>query len=329
MAYKPRHLMTLFLPALLLAGFAVSCTDTDVLPDAGTPSIDFGIPALTRGVVTSDADMDAFDVWGWYEPTEGSGTTTDTQVFKATPVTKTGDGWKYDNPQRWQPGNTYRFYAVYPSSGATNKGYESASYDENGNLTITNFDCTKGVDLMTASQNCVADKMIAEKKRVSMDFGHELARLKFTVKSENTVATLTSFKLYGVNYKGTLAKSGTGIRKVIWNPVYRCDEQNTPYINEDDFTFNTTNNFEKDMLGDVLLIPHTEKDLDCAQIHIAYRYQEETEPRISTINLKNTAITQWEAGKSYHYTLTIKGGTLTVTVKVVDWTEMDTSVSWG
>ncbi len=324
MAYKPRHLMTLFLPALLLAGLAVSCTDTDILPDADAPSIDFGTPALTRGVVTSDADMNAFDVWGWYEPTAGGGEVN--QVFNATTVTKEStDSWKYDNPQRWQPGNTYRFYAVYPSSGATNKGYESASYDKSGNLTITNFDCTKGVDLMTASQECVADEMIAEKKRVSMDFGHELARLKFTVKSENIVATLTSFKLYGVNYKGTLAKSGT----VIWNPVYKCDEQNTPYINEDDFTFNTTNNFEKDMLGDVLLIPHTEKDLDYAQIHIAYRYQEETEPRISTINLKNTAITQWEAGKSYHYTLTIKGGTLTVTVKVVDWTEMDTSVSWG
>lgn len=322
MAYKPRHLMTLFLPALLLAGFAVSCTDTDVLPDAGTPSIDFGTPALTRGVVTSDADMDAFDVWGWYKPTEGNETATDTQVFNATPVTKKGDSWKYDNPQRWLLGNTYRFYAVYPSVGATNKGYESALYDKDGNLTITNFDCTKGVDLMTASQNCVADEMIAEKKRVSMDFGHELARLKFTVKSENTVATISSFKVYGVNYQGTLTKGQTAT----WDPVTSCTEANTPYKLEN-FIFNTTYGFEKDMLGDVLLIPGT--NLTDAKLYIAYKYQGDTVDRTSTIDLQTTAITQWDAGKSYHYTLTIKGGTLTVTVKVVDWTEMDTSVSWG
>lgn len=320
--------MLLGASSLLLLLAAASCTDTLVgRPDTDDRTITFQTPqADTRAAVTGSNDMSDFQVWGWYG---GNGSAATTNVFNGTIVYKDA-GWNYtDGVRYWKAGQIYNFYAVYPSSGATNKGYESASYDENGNLTITNFDCTKGVDLMTASQNCVADKMIAEKKRVSMDFGHELARLKFTVKSENTVATLTSFKLYGVNYKGTLAKSGTGIRKVIWNPVYRCDEQNTPYINEDDFTFNTTNNFEKDMLGDVLLIPHTEKDLDYAQIHIAYRYQEETEPRISTINLKNTAITQWEAGKSYHYTLTIKGGTLTVTVKVVDWTEMDTSVSWG
>lgn len=317
----------LWASSLLLLLSAASCTDTLVgQPDTDTRAITFQTPqADTRAAVTGSNDMSDFQVWGWYG---GNGSAATTNVFNGTIVYKDA-GWNYtDGVRYWKAGQIYNFYAVYPSSG-TNSGYESALYDKDGNLTITNFDCTKGVDLMTASQNCVADEMIAEKKRVSMDFGHELARLKFTVKSENTVATLTSFKLYGVNYKGTLAKSGTVIRKVIWNPVYKCDEQNTPYINEDDFTFNTTNNFEKDMLGDVLLIPHTEKDLDYAQIHIAYRYQEETEPRISTINLKNTAITQWEAGKSYHYTLTIKGGTLTVTVKVVDWTEMDTSVSWG
>ena len=142
--------------------------------------------------------------------------------------------------------------------------------------------------------------------------------------SENTVATVSSFKIYGLNYQGTLTKNGTAI----WNNLTSCGETDTPFHLED-FTFNTTNGFEKDMLGDLLLIPHKETDLTNAKLDIAYRYQGETADRTSTIGLKTADVTQWEAGKTYHYTLTIKGGKLSITVTVNNWKEEDTSVSWG
>ena len=185
MAYKPRHLMTLFLPALLLAGFAVSCTDTDVLPDAGTPSIDFGTPALTRGVVTSDADMDVFDVWGWYEPTGGGDVE---QVFNATTVTKEStDSWKYDNPQRWQPGNTYRFYAVYPS------GQANIQLTSSGDITISGFDCFEDVDLMVAAKENV-DCLVGQLPgRISMPFIHLLTSIEFVGKIDEASADIDDF----------------------------------------------------------------------------------------------------------------------------------------
>ena len=321
MAYKPRHLMTLFLPALLLAGFAVSCTDTDVLPDAGTPSIDFGTPDLTRGVVTSDADMDVFDVWGWYKPTGGSETATDTQVFNATPVTKKGNSWKYDNPQRWQPGNTYRFYAVYPSSGATNKGYESASYDENGNLTITNFDCTKGVDLMTASQNCVADEMIAQKQSVKFSFKHLLAYINVIVTSEGDAVSVSDVKLYGINHIGNLKESGWVLSEPSTkdNPSFTSTGLSIPENDTQEYSIWADN---------LLLLPETA--LESAFLEFDYQYSGDTEIKHSVIPLKTGNVTKWDTNTRYNYRINIPQNSVDVelTVTVTDWNEKDYTVIW-
>lgn len=321
MAYKPRHLMTLFLPALLLAGFAVSCTDTDVLPDAGTPSIDFGTPALTRGVVTSDADMDVFDVWGWYKPTEGSETATDTQVFNATPVTKKGDSWKCNNPQRWQSGNTYRFYAVYPSFGATNKGYESASYDKDGNLTITNFDCTQGVDLMTASQNCVADDMIAHKQSVKFSFEHLLAYINVIVISEGDAVSVSDVKLYGINHIGNLNES-----------VWQLSEPSTK--DNPSFTSTGLSILENDTheysiwVDNLLLLPET--TLESVFLEFDYQYSGDTEIKHSVIPLKTGNVAKWDANTRYNYRINIPQNSVDVelTVTVTDWVKKDYTVIW-
>lgn len=299
----------LLMAASLLLPLA-SCTDTATgEPDTDARAISFTPAAETRAAVDGGSLPDDFLVWGGYNP--------EFPLFEGETVHPNGT---YDNGLRyWVPG-TYNFYAVYP---ATIKDKTTFS---NGTLTVKNFDCSKtgedAVDLMTAISPSIPYEAGNDPQPVAMKFQHELARVKFTVKSENTVATVSTFKVYGVNYQGTLTKGQTAT----WDPVTPCTEANTPYKLEK-FTFNTTNGFEKDMLGDVLLIPDT--DLTDAKLYIAYRYQGDTVDRTSTIDLQTTAITQWDAGKSYHYTLTIKGGTLTITVKVADWKEEDTSVSWG
>lgn len=308
MAYKPRHLMTLFLPVLLLAGFTVSCTDTDILPDAGTSSIDFGTPALTRGVVTSADGMDAFDVWGWYKPTEGGEVA---QVFNATPVTKEStDSWKYDNPQCWQSGNTYRFYAVYPSFGATNKGYESASYDKGGNLTITNFDCTEGVDLMTASQEgCVADKMIADGTPVAFTFQHLLARVNIMGHSEGGKANITSASLTNVAIEGDYK-----------GQQWQISESNDEYPIVSNFELPAT---PTDISGDLLLLP---QNVSGIELRIEYQYpgivsEGQSISKEATYSLP-VSIQNWEAGKSYKYSFTLIGDYIIFDVpQVNEWND--------
>lgn len=303
--------VTLGALSLLLLLTVASCTSTlSDEPMTDAPAISFMPAAETRAAVEGGTLPDDFLVWGGYS---------NTLLFEGETVHPDGS---YENGMRyWVPG-TYLFYAIYPATIKKDK-----TTFRNGTFTVKDFDCSAtgadAVDLMTAASEIITYQEGSNPPgSVNLPFQHELAKVKFTVKSGNTVATVSSFKVYGVNYKGTLTKGQTAT----WNSVTACTETNTPYKLEN-FTFNTTNGFEKDMLGDVLLIP--DKDLTDAKLYIAYRYQEETTGRTSTVNLQTTAITQWEAGKSYHYTLTIKGGTLTVTVTVADWKEEDTSVSWG
>ena len=124
MASKLQFLMY-FIISVFSTFLAVACTsDNDVpFPDSEAPSIDFEGSALTRGIVNAADDMSAFDVWGWYSPISGTGTAR--QVFDATLVSRNGTTWTYDNIQRWQQGNSYQFYAIYPSFDAE-CGYESA-----------------------------------------------------------------------------------------------------------------------------------------------------------------------------------------------------------
>ena len=301
----------LCLAALLAASCTTSLTDE---PDTTARAIAFSTPqAGTRAAVNGTSlTSGSFDVWGWY----GEDGANSHNVFDGEKVTGVNSVWTYDGTRYWIPGKTYNFYAVHPAG--------VAEYDESSQvLTVDNFDCSKtgeeAVDLMTAT---TPGLLGSNASTVGLEFEHELARIKFTVKSENTVATVSSFKMYGVNYQGTLTKGATAS----WSSVTACTAGNTPYKLEN-FAFNTTNGFEKNVLGDVLLIPHT--DLTNAKLEIAYRYQNEKADRISTIGLQTTDIVQWDAGKSYSYTLTIKGGELVITVNVVDWKEEDTSVSWG
>lgn len=304
--------VTLGALSLLLLLTVASCTSTlSDEPMTDAPAISFMPAAETRAAVEGGTLPDDFLVWGGYS---------NTLLFEGETVHPDGS---YENGMRyWVPG-TYLFYAIYPATIKKDK-----TTFRNGTFTVKDFDCSAtgadAVDLMTAASEIITYQEGSNPPgSVNLPFQHELAKVKFTVKSGNTVATVSSFKVYGVNYKGTLTKNGTD---AVWRYTTRCIVDDTPYTLTD-FTFNTTNGFEKDMLGDVLLIP--DKDLINAKLYIAYRYQGETTGRTSTINLQTTAITQWEAGKSYHYTLTIKRGTLTVTVTVADWKEEDTSVSWG
>lgn len=307
--------------------FAVSCTSTtDDGPSGDSRVISFTPNTVSRAAVSDASGMGAFSVWGWY----GKDAQITNNVFDGVTVSKSQDNaWQYTDggTRYWFPGFTYNFHAVYPVSLP-----EGPTVETNANtITITDFDCSKtgakAVDLMTASRLAMSGD---DAKQVALTFSHELARLKFTVKSENTVATIKSFKVYGVKYKGTLTKTFTQeeqpTTKTLWGSTSTCSEDKTPFQLADfNFTFNTTNGFEKDIFGDVLLIPDSDLT-DDAKVKITYQYGE-TEKE-TTIKLKTTTTTKWDAGKSYHYTLTIKGGSLSVSVTVNPWDEKNTSVSW-
>lgn len=304
MASKLQFLMY-FIISVFSIFLAVACTsDNDVpFPDSEAPSIDFEGSALTRGIVNAADDMSAFDVWGWYSPISGTGTAR--QVFDATLVSRNGTTWTYDNIQRWQQGNSYQFYAIYPSFDAE-CGYESASCDQDGTFTIKNFDCSKtgdeAVDLMTAvrSVECGTDGYPG---KVSMPFQHELAKvnIKATVEGGNAIVTKITFS--GMKTGGNYNSASTDR----WS-----DTKSGSFINETRQPLDTKG---VDLLGDMLLIPqNVNNDIKLKVEYILDGVQQT--PKEFTLP---ATVEKWEAGKSYRYTITFKGNNIVFTVNVASW----------
>lgn len=298
--------MLLGASSLLLLLAAASCTDTLVgQPDTDTRAITFQTPqADTRAAVTGTSlTSGSFLVWGGYGGNA-------TNVFDAVTVTGENNVWTYEGTRYWKAGETYNFYAVYPSSG-TNAGYESASYDENGNLTITNFDCTKGVDLMTASrEGCVADDMVANGTPVKFTFQHLLARVNIVGHSEGGKANITSASLTNVAIEGDYKRQ-----------QWQISESNDEYP--------IVSNFElppvpTDISGDLLLLP---QNVSGIKLCIEYQYPGIVDSDGNPISKEITyslpvSIQDWEAGMSYKYSFTLIGDYIIFDVpQVNEWNE--------
>lgn len=300
--------------SLLLLLAAASCTDTLVgRPDTHDRTITFQTPqADTRAAVTGTSlTSGSFLVWGGYG---GSAT----NVFDAVTVTGDNEVWTYEGTRYWKAGEIYNFYAVYPAELPADA---KAAVSSEGTITVTGFNCSAtgdaAVDLMTAT----APGDGSNPAPVALTFNHELARVTCDVKSVNSAATVSSVKLYGVQYKGNLTGPGQ------WSGQEACSLADTPFKNEAGFVLNADNQFScAGALDDLLLLPQTFGQGVAAGFQLTYRYNGDQADRIATAGIP--AGTAWEAGQSYKYTITLKSAQLSLDVTVQDWAEEETSVLW-
>lgn len=283
------------LSALLLTA---ACTDEQVEnPADGARPISFTPAAETRAAVEGSSlpSGSSFSVWGWY----GTGNAINKNVFNNITVTESGGTWGYTGgTQYWIPGMTYNFYGVYPADDV------EASVESNGTITVEDFDCSKAVDLMTATHTREYNGTNAD--AVNMQFKHELARVKVSVESNG--ATVKGLKVYGVGYQGNFNSGNTPK----WTVTGTAEETKTPLSGTTEL--------------DMLLLPAT--DLTNAMLKVTYYYG--SDASATRTDEASLAIEGgWTAGQQYHYKVSIVAGKLTITVTVVDWNEEDTSVSWG
>lgn len=282
---------TMSLVAILL--LTAACTDelNDRPADTGR-AIAFTPAAETRVAVEGSALPDDFKVWGWYGESTGN---IDKNVFNGTIIK--APSWTYDGgAQYWIPGMTYNFYGVYPA------GYGSCT--NSGVITVEDFDCSKAVDLMTATHTRTYNGTNAD--AVNMQFKHELARVKVSVESNG--ATVDGLKVYGVGYKGNFNSGNTPK----WTVTGIAAEESTLLSGTEGL--------------DMLLLPAT--SLTDAKLKVTYHYG--SYASATRTDEASLAIAGgWTAGQQYHYKVSIVAGKLTITVTVVDWNEEDTSVSWG
>lgn len=322
----------LWASSLLLLLPAASCTDTlGGDPDTDARAITFTPAAETRAAVGTDfPDGSSFSVWGWY----GTDDPITNNVFDGETVTKSGGAWTYGGGNRyWIAGMTYNFYGVYPVYPQTsNDNGTTATVDDTGKITVTNFDCSKtgeeAVDLMTATDTRTLSNPIEdnETSAVTMKFQHELARVKFQTKTQGNKVTITSFKINGVSYKGDFSHqlpSGNAQWTIKQSTVAGDGIFSTNKTIE-----NTTDERITDLLGDLLILPQ-QLETSKQQLAISYRYDDETTDRTKNVDLRiENGTTDWTAGQSYAYTLDLRTASLTLTVTIQDWTTQDADVDW-
>ena len=308
-----------FAAAVALMAIA-GCTKTVHTPENGNHSIGFNVQEPVKSAVTGAADITSFEVWGWY----GSNTERNKNVFDGTQVKNTDSGWVYDNIQYWVPDMNYTFYAVYPFDEG--KG----EYSADGTFTVKYFDCSafgdNAVDLMTAG---AVEGSGNSPKSVDFNFRHELAKVKFTVKTADPDGVAVSFlKLYGISAQGSLTKPQDG--SASWSLENAVGSDNTPYSVNEEVVLNTGNSYTAEPFGELLLPPHAA--LAEARLSFSYYYgSNSTQIKSADIPLAagTGGITSWEAGKSYNYTVDIQANRdIKINVTVTDWDERDTSVTW-
>lgn len=313
---------TLFIPAVAcLLGACAESMDPDMETSGNSGAIRFAGPAVTRAAIDDTDEMltngNSFSVWGNY--TDGAGGTA-TSVFNAEKVTYVSGMWGYEGTRYWLAGKTYDFYALYPSKETLGDGVSVACTD--GTFTVKGFDATKGHDLMTAEKTDIVTETGNVPEAVSFEFFHRLTRLAFNVKAVGRDVTVTSFKVNGVIREGDLTHTAGGTSEWSNTTTTTADDRLLAASDVDVASGKT-----QDMLGNVLLPPHT--DLTGAEIAISYRFEGETADRSSTVSLSGGSAEQWDAGRRYAYTLTVSAASLEIKVKVLDWDEEDTSVSWN
>ncbi len=276
-----------------LSGLLLMAACTNELVDSaadGARAISFTSAAETRAAVEGNALPADFKVWGGYDGNA-------VNVFNGETVQY--PNWTYTGgTQYWIPGKTYNFYGMYPAS-------VNASCATDGTLTVSDFDCSKtgadAVDLMTASQTGISYAAGVTPQPVSMQFGHELARVNVVATVEGGDATVTNITFAGMATKGDYSSS-TGR----WSPTTPGSFTNS--------TAQILNTEGVDLLGDMLLIP---QDVSGFTVTVDYTMDGEVQPQ-KVITLPTT-ISQWDKGKSYKYTLAFKGNNIIFTVNVASW----------
>lgn len=272
-----------------------SCTSHDEeapLQPAEEPTA-VGFTANVQGS-RAVADLNAvqsngFSVWGGYGTTD---------VFTGDKVMYNGSEWTYGTPKYWTY-NTYNFYAVYPdaTSGVYNKVETNNTTNQ---LTIKEFDSSKGYDLMRASVLNVEGSNPPE--NVSLNFKHTLTHLSVSLKkdsrNQNDEIKVTGVYFIGMNIKGDYADATTEA----WS-----NWSNVSYMGQDFTSAPVTlaaDGLTSCVTG-ILVIPQTITENMSLLINYTYSPNGSTASSTQTITSNIPVTTPWEIGKKITYTGTI------------------------
>lgn len=318
---------------MFLAGILCiyGCTKHPV-QDAGHTEIGFSA-ACTKAAIDNGAFSagDAFAVYGYYSPI-GNTSAQETEIFNAEKVSFDGNNWTYNGARYWIPGNEYDFYAIFPfDTKARQISVEPTDGETPRRITITGFDATHSIDLMTAANTGIACESQSGNGTVGLTFRHHLARLSFPCEIEAaTAAANPSYEvrineacIYGMTRQGDIDITGD---TETWDfSNYGTTTGTSPFCAFSDAAGDKTisGTTVTDLFGDdILLFPSA--DLSEYRLHISFstRNDASSEWKDETKDITFSSLTaRWEASRHYRYTLTFQGNNILFTVNIADWNE--------
>lgn len=299
--------------AMTVAGCASSSVD-DPQPADEKQEMRFAVNDVSSRALATNSTLttegSTFDVWGQMVRTQPTGGTR-IKVFDGVTVTRTATDWTYDNPQYWFPGFTYDFKAIY-SAGEN----LTTTYGDDGSLTVSNFDGTKGIDLLLANETRICPEAVAggttPMGTVDLKFRHQLSRVTFRGYSDEKLLgtgrriVVTKIAVGGFASKGDVTVDGaTGT--ATWttdaidsNPVKTISSETGIFLE-----YAGTDLFD----GDAALLVIPQQIPDGAYVEITYKYNMGADyTHTARASLNNGGVTKWEAGKSYRYPFTFNEG---------------------
>ena len=286
-------------------------------------------PLVTKTVkMDSDAELqsNSFGIYGFRSANDQTDFQNVFETTAAEEVSYNGTEWTYSPKQKWIRSNYYRFRAYWPYSARINEA-------SNANLIAIDYSTeTEQYDLLMAYTTRYP--VTGGVDRVTMAFNHALAGVSFKIRfadSSDGTDAVTEFYLTGLSPTGTLLYGiddsdediETDKRDFNWISTY-VDTENKLLTWDGTKTFSSTviaTVYDEDGLR--FVIPQTPSSAAGKETFVNFYTEKAGNNALHRAQIPNT---EWEAGKIYIYTITVKGAKITLTVDIKDWTALDSNI---
>ena len=293
----------------LMAACSSTASEADEL-ESGL-EVRFTAADASRSALVKIDDLAKFEVYG-NMVSSSSTTSTPSEVFKATPVTKTDGKWVYENTQYWMPGQTYSFVAISTPSteNITNLSYSADKLTFNYTAPA---DYTTVPDILTAAHRRKYEKPATP---VAFNFGHIMARISFVAKVDPSIPNQT-LSIDRIEVKGIASRATYSLQPAPLGTASQTSDfvaptwtiSGTParisYTKNPGETITTGGSTELFPSNDALLIIPQNVTSD---IEVELTYSRGGTPTTVSGRLRIASSTHgyaWAVGRSYSYSFTL------------------------
>lgn len=311
----------LFVLGAAVVAFA-SCTNDQVLDSVQPVQNAIGFYAHTNKATkavteTTGADLTKFHVFGYYDVTAPSSTTT--KVFDNVAVTKVTENdkeeWKYDGETQFWTKNMYHFAAYADQNTPTQLSKDEVSFvDET--LTFTDYTVVDAKDLVADIQHPDNRNYGAYEKKVGFSFKHLLSKIKFVVRNTSAdykMRIKSPLTISSIKQTGTCVVTSDAIN---WDPTEDANLRVITAGSVNDIFAKLDEDTEDDIKTSRYHFVMPQQDLAAVKFSITVEFLDDNNQVVKekTVsgNLNPTDDLEWDPGYVYVYNISLPTSALPI-----------------